>query len=113
MIELIGLGIGAALLICAADVPAPRARIAAPLLLVLAGIALSFIPSLRGFELEPELVLEVILPPLLYASAVAMPAMSFRRELPPIGGLAVALVLISSLSLGLLFAWLVPDLGFV
>ncbi|UYG17748.1 cation:proton antiporter [Brachybacterium huguangmaarense] len=112
MTGLIAAGVVAVIVICAADILAPRVKAAPPLVLVVVGIALSFVPALGTFELEPDLVLEVILPPLLYASAVAMPAISFKRELSAISGLSVTLVVLSSLLLGLLFWWLVPGLGF-
>lgn len=85
-------------------------RTAAPLILVLAGIALSSIPGLGDVELEPEIILEVILPPLLFAAAVSMPAMSFRRELPSISGLAV---LGLAVVLAVRAAWMAPQLWYV
>ena len=54
----------------------------------------------------------MILPPLLYAAALQMPAISFRRDIGPISLLSVTLVLVTSLGMGLLFSWLLPDLGF-
>lgn len=75
-------------------------RLAAPLLLVIAGSLVSFLPAVPLLEIDPEWVLIGILPPLLYASAVSMPAMSFRRELRSITGLSVVLVLVSALALG-------------
>lgn len=113
MTALIAAGVVTVVVICAADVLAPRLRTAAPLLLVLIGISASLIPGMPTVELEPDVVLEVILPPLLYAAAVAMPSMSFKREFSAISGLAVPLVVLSSVLLGLLFWWLVPDLGFL
>ncbi|MCB8799080.1 cation:proton antiporter, partial [Escherichia coli] len=50
--------------------------------------------------------------PLLYSSAVSMPAMNFRREFGAISGLSVLLVLGSSLLLGVFFMLVIPDLGF-
>ncbi|WP_030490900.1 cation:proton antiporter [Micromonospora chokoriensis] len=90
----------------------PRWGVAAPLLLVLIGIVVSTIPGVPPIEVDPELVLAGVLPPLLYSSAVSMPAMNFRREFNAIGGLAVLLVVVSSLLLGAVFDWIFPDLGF-
>ncbi|MEH1165492.1 sodium:proton antiporter [Micromonospora sp. CPCC 205539] len=90
----------------------PRWGVAAPLLLVLIGIGVSALPGVPPIEVDPELVLAGVLPPLLYSSAVSMPAMNFRREFNAISGLAVLLVLVSSLLLGAVFAWIFPDLGF-
>lgn len=99
-------------IIAAADVLGPRLGLAAPLLLVLVGVGLSLIPATHGVEVDPEIILQGILPLLLYAAAVSMPTMSFRRDFGAISGLSVLLVIITSLLLGLLFQWLIPDLGF-
>ena len=40
-----------------------------PILLVLGGLALGFVPGLPDVELEPDLVLVLVLPPLLYSAA--------------------------------------------
>ena len=48
---------------------APRTRIPYPILLVLGGLALGFVPGIPDFELPPQLVLVGVLPPLLYSSA--------------------------------------------
>ena len=53
-----------------------------------------------GVRIEPEWILEGVLPPLLYSSAVSMPAMNFRREFGAISGLSVVLVVGSALLLG-------------
>lgn len=97
--------------ICGAAVLAPRLNIAAPLLLVAAGIVAGFLPGIPPIEVDPEWILAGLLPPLLYSSAVSMPAMNFRREFGPIAGLSVLLVIVSSLLIGVLIWWLMPELG--
>jgi len=113
VLEFVVVAVAALVVIAAAAVLAPRLGVAAPLVLVLVGIAVALAPVLEDFEVDPEWILQGLLPPLLYASAVSMPAMNFRREFRAIGGLSVLLVVASALVLGALFAWLVPDLGFV
>ncbi|MGW6710626.1 cation:proton antiporter [Streptomyces sp. NPDC054956] len=88
-----------------------RLGLAAPLSLVVVGIALSFVPGVPVLAIEPEWVLAGVLPPLLYSAAVNMPASDFRRNLGAIGGLAVLLVVVTTLGAGWLFHWLVPGLG--
>ncbi|MFI5531840.1 cation:proton antiporter [Kitasatospora sp. NPDC051853] len=88
-----------------------RIGVAAPLSLVVVGTVLSFLPAVPHLEVEPDLVLTVVLPPLLYASAVHMPAVDFRRDLKAILRLAVLLVAVTTLCSGYLFAWLLPGLG--
>ncbi|MFB9370798.1 cation:proton antiporter [Kitasatospora albolonga] len=97
--------------IVAVSAASRRIGVAAPLSLVVVGTALSFLPAVPHVEVEPDLVLTVVLPPLLYASAVHMPAVDFRRDLKAILRLAVLLVVVTTLCSGYLFAWLLPGLG--
>lgn len=53
----------------AVTILAERRNIQAPLLLALVGLAASFIPGLPRLELEPEIILTVVLPPLLFSAA--------------------------------------------
>ncbi len=104
--------LAAFVVIAGASVLGPRVGVAAPLVLVVVGVAASFVPALGSARVEPEWILEGVLPPLLYAAAVSMPAMNFRREFGAISGLSVLLVVVSALVLGAFFAAVVPGLGF-
>lgn len=84
----------------AAELLSERTRIAAPILLLAIGAAVARIPNMPEFEIDPELVLMVILPPLLYSAAVNMPINEFRRNLMPIGTLAIVLVAVSAAVIG-------------
>lgn len=110
ILVLIALAVSAVAAIVAVNVVARKAGVAAPLVLVLLGIGVSFLPVVPAIEVEPEWILAGVLPPLLYSSAVSMPTMDFRRDFTAIGGLSVALVVISSVLLGLLFTVLVPGI---
>lgn len=90
---------------------APKVGVAGPLVLVALGIGFSLLEFTPNIYLPPEWILAGILPPLLYAAAVSLPAMEFRRDFGAIGGLSVVLVLISSLTLGVVFNLLIPGLG--
>jgi len=90
---------------------APRLRVATPLVLVTLGVIVSFIPAVPAISVNPELILAGVLPPLLYASAVNLPAMEFRRDLTAIGALSVVLVIASSLTLGVVFSLVVPEIS--
>ena len=48
---------------------ANRIKIPYPILLVLGGLALGFVPGVPNLELPPDVVLVAVLPPLLYVSA--------------------------------------------
>ena len=67
---------------------ATRLSVPAPILLVLAGFGVSFIPGVPAFEVSPELVLAVLLPPLLYAAAFESSAVAIRQLIRPIFQLA-------------------------
>ncbi len=109
--ELLTLGVLALLGIAAAHVVSPRIGIATPLILIGLGIAASFVPDFPTIEVSPEIILEVIIPPLLYAAAVSIPATDFRREFRQISGLSVGLVLVSTGLLAVYLHWLMPELG--
>ncbi|MFD0994495.1 CPA1 family monovalent cation:H+ antiporter [Pseudoclavibacter chungangensis] len=102
--------VAAAVVIAVTARIAPKWHVAAPLVLVLVGIGVSFLPFVPEIEVEPDLILAVVLPPLLFGSAVSMPAMNFRREFTAISGLAVALVIVSSVLLGFVFHLIIPSL---
>ena len=89
-----------------------RLGVAGPLILVAIGLAASWLPALASFEVDPELILVGVLPPLLYAAAVRLPAVEFRRDLPSISGLAIALVVVSALAIGGFLTLVLPQLGF-
>ncbi len=108
--ELLVVGVCALLAVAGAAALAPRLRVAAPLILVVLGIGVSFLPFVPPVEVDPEWILAGVLPPLLYSASVSMPAVEFRREFTAIRSLAVALVVISAVVVGVLFTWLIPGL---
>lgn len=73
-------------------VAAHALRVPYPILLVLGGLALGFIPGMPYLALNPELVLVGILPPLLYATAYYTPLREIRQVARSISSLAVGLV---------------------
>lgn len=72
---------------------ARRANVPYPVVLVLGGLILGFIPGLPYIELDPNLVLVIFLPPLLYWEAVTAPTDVMRANAPQIWTLAIGLVL--------------------
>src|SRR5215470_10825006 len=80
----------------AAAVIARRLKIPNSIVLVLAGVALAFIPGLPPVALAPELVLLVLLPPLIYSAGVSMSWREFRFNLRPIALLAVGCVVFTT-----------------
>ena len=91
---------------------AQRLGVAGPLLLVALGLVVGLLPFVHFPEIDPELILVGVLPPLLYSAAVRLPAIEFRRDFTPIAGLAIVLVVITALALGWFFSLVLPGVGF-
>jgi monovalent cation/hydrogen antiporter len=67
-----------------------------PVLLVIGGLALGFVPGLPAVQLSPDTVFLFLLPPLLYPAAVFTSWRDFRANLRPISLLAIGLVLLTT-----------------
>jgi monovalent cation/hydrogen antiporter len=67
-----------------------------PVLLVIGGLALGFVPGLPAVKLEPDMVFLFLLPPLLYPAALFTSWRDFRANLSPILLLAIGLVLLTT-----------------
>ena len=89
LLVILSLGIAVAFL----SVAARRLRAAPSILMLLAGVALAFVPGLPTVTLKPDLVLLLLLPPLLYWSGVGMSWRGFCANLRPILLLAIGCVL--------------------
>ena len=79
-------------MVAAFAVMAHRLKVPYPIVLVLAGLVLSFAPHMPRIPLNPNLVFVIFLPPLLYSSAWTVSWRDFRRNLLVISLLAVGLV---------------------
>jgi Na+/H+ antiporter len=86
-------------------------RIPYPVLLVLGGLILALIPAVPDIPLDPELVLLLFLPPLLYSAAFNTSVRDFRGLLRPILSLAVGLVLATTVVVAVLLHTLLPELS--
>ncbi len=78
-----------------------RSNVAEPILLLMAGIALSQLPDLPDIELAPDIVFVLFLPPILFAAAYFTPIRDFRANLRPILLLAIGLVVFTTVVVGL------------
>jgi Na+/H+ antiporter len=77
---------------------APLLRMPYPILLVLGGLALGFVPGLPHIALDPDVVLVAILPPLLYSAAFFTSLRDLRANARPLALLAVGLVLATTVT---------------
>jgi Sodium/hydrogen exchanger family len=106
------------LLVVAAAVAVVATRLEIPpaILLVLTGVALALVPGLPTVELAPELVLLLVLPPVIYSSAVSMSWREFRFSLRLITLLAVGCVVFTTVATAAAAHWLLGlawPVGFV
>ncbi|MGW3469265.1 Na+/H+ antiporter [Saccharopolyspora sp. NPDC000995] len=85
-------------------------EIASPLLLVLVGLVASLIPGTAKLEIDPELLLTVVLPPLLYAAALESSYTNFRARIAPIVHHGVLQVVATSFLIGWLAYTIIPEL---
>ena len=89
---------------------ARRFDVSAPLALVVAGLAAGLIPGFKNIQLNPELVLYVLLPPLLWSAGLESSYVALRRNIRPIGLLAVGLPLATTFAVGFVAYKTVPEL---
>src|SRR6266704_3140281 len=82
---------------------ARKIRIPYPILLTCGGVLLALVPGLPAIQLEPQLVFNLFLPPLLYPAAVFTSWRDFRANLRPILFLAIVLVLLTMTATAYLF----------
>ena len=103
--------LGLVLLVAGVVWVANRLRVPYPVLLVVVGLALSFVPGLPRAELKPEHVFVLFLPPILFHAALLTSWRDFRANLRPIGTLAVGLVLATTALVAAVAHWLIPGMG--
>jgi len=89
---------------------ARRLNWSAPLLLVVAGLAASYLPFVPDYRLDPDVVLYLILPPLLFSAAWESSFVNLKNALRPIGLLSVGLVLFTTVVVGVVSHAAIPGL---
>lgn len=96
--------------VVAARLLGERARLPSSVLLTVIGLVYALLPG-RNLQLDPHLVLFVLLPPLLYSTALSSSLVALRKNLRPVISLSVVLVLVSTVAVGASFAAVVPGLS--
>src|SRR5438093_629610 len=86
---------------------ARKIRVPYPILLTIGGVVLALVPGLPAIHLDPQLVFNLFLPPLLYPAAVYTSWRDFRANLRSILPLAIVLVLLTMTATAYLFHGLV------
>jgi monovalent cation/hydrogen antiporter len=86
-----------------------RLGLADPILLVLGGLVLGFIPALGEAEFSPEVVFLLFIPPLVYVGAFLTPWRDVKRKMRPILQLAVGLVLATIVAVAVVAEFVVNE----
>ena len=87
-----------------------RARLPYPIALVIGGGLLGFLPGLPQLEFDPQFLLVLVLPPILYQAALLTSWRDFKANIRPIGLLAIGLVLVTTLAVGAALKLMIPDI---
>jgi CPA1 family monovalent cation:H+ antiporter len=90
---------------------AGRLGVPYPTIFVLGGLALAFVPGTPRIRLEPDLVLLVFLPPLLFIAATESPIRELRNNVAPITRLALGLVVVTVATVALTAQALLPSMS--
>jgi CPA1 family monovalent cation:H+ antiporter len=100
------------LLLCAVALGwlARRAHVPYPIALVVGGGLLGFVPGLPQLAFDPQFLLVLVLPPILYQAALLTSWRDFKANLPQIGSLAIGLVIVTTLAVGSALKFLIPDI---
>jgi Na+/H+ antiporter len=86
-------------------------KVPAPIVLVLGGLAIAFVPGLPEVELDPDTIFLVFLPPLVFSAGWRTSPRELRTIMRPLGLLSIALVFLTAAAVALVAHALVPELG--
>ena len=81
-----------------------------PIALVAGGALLGLVPKLPQFPFDPQLILVVVLPPILYQAALLTSWNDFKANIRPISLLAIGLVVVTTLAVGAALKLVVPSI---
>lgn len=89
---------------------ADKIKIPYPVLLIIAGIAIGFMPAVPDIELNPEIVFLIFLPPLLYDAAFNISFSEFKTNINTISTLAITLVFITASGIAITAHYMIPGM---
>ena len=105
---LLALGLAA---VVALAILAKRFELPYPIVFVVAGTGLAFIPGLPPMRIAPEWIFLTVLPPLLFSGGWTTDLALFRANVRPILLLAIGLVVASTIAVAVLAERIIPGLG--
>ncbi|MCD0469229.1 Na+/H+ antiporter [Flavobacterium sp. JAS] len=89
---------------------ADKAKLPYPILLVIAGIAIGFIPTMTEIEINPEIIFLIFLPPLLYDASFNISPKHFKTNLSTISTLAIPLVFLTTFWIAVVSHYMIPGM---
>src|SRR6202000_1357759 len=110
MLELLGLVLAAVVAICLLQLLANKTGLPAAALLTVAGLIYALLPG-PNLTLHPEIILDLVIPPLIYSAALDSSLLAIRKNLRSVISLSIGLVLATSLLTGVGLDLVVPGLG--
>lgn len=89
---------------------ADKAKLPYPILLVIIGVAIGFIPTMQEIEINPEIIFLIFLPPLLYDASFNISPKHFKTNLSTISTLAIPLVFLTTFWIAVVSHYMIPGM---
>lgn len=89
---------------------AGKIKLPVPMLLLMAGIMIGFIPAMPEIEINPEIIMLLFLPPLLYDAAFNISFQQFKTNINTIGTLSIGLVFLTTAGIAVIAYYLIPGM---
>jgi len=81
-----------------------------PILLIIVGVAIGFIPTMSEIEINPEIIFLIFLPPLLYDASFNISPKHFKTNLSTISTLAIPLVFLTTFWIAVVAHYTIPNM---
>jgi len=89
---------------------ADKAKLPYPILLVIVGIAIGFIPTMTEIQINPEIIFLIFLPPLLYDASFNISPKDFKTNINTISTLAITLVFLTTFWIAVVAHYMIPNI---
>ncbi|WP_035648331.1 Na+/H+ antiporter [Flavobacterium sp. ASV13] len=90
---------------------AEKSKLPFPILLVIVGVAIGFIPTMNEIEINPEIIFLIFLPPLLYDASFNISPKHFKTNLSTISTLAIPLVFLTTFWIAVVSHYMIPGMS--
>jgi Na+/H+ antiporter len=90
---------------------ADKIKLPVPVLLLIAGIGIGFVPAMPAVELNPEIIMLLFLPPLLYDAAFNISFKEFKTNIQTISALAIGLVFLTTVGVAVIAHYMIPGMS--